>query len=198
MALVYFLVLVVFCLISWWAIRWFLNRYFSSKPWHRWVRYAVWLGCIVLLTFDSIYYQVVVVHGMCEADQKRVYPIPPASLVVAGPYSNEDVRIANKNKSVEGVYWWPCAKSSTYQEGRCLLANVVFQETENRLKFGAIYREEVLKNTLNGDIYLQIRFYRPAGQWLTRKLFGFGFIWTKQSEKCGDGFWNEERPIILD
>ena len=90
MALVHFLVFLAFCIACVAAIHWLLKRFASSKPWHRWIRYGVWLSFIGLLTFDSIYYQIAVVHGMCKADQERVYPTPPASLVVAGPYTTEE------------------------------------------------------------------------------------------------------------
>ena len=198
MALIHFLVFFGFCVACWWVIHWLLKRYVSSKPWHRWVRYAVWAGCIGLLTFDSIYYQVVVVHGMCEADKKRVYPAPPASLVVVGPYSKSEVKQANKDKTLQGSYWWPCIKSSTNQMGECLLKDVVIQENTNQLRFGAYFDELVIKNIINRDTYLQYRWYRPAGQWISMKLFGFGIIWTDQPEICGDGVGNEEQPIYLD
>ena len=114
MALIHFLVFFGFCVACWWVIHWLLKRYVSSKPWHRWVRYAVWAGCIGLLTFDSIYYQVVVVNGMCSADQKRTYPTPPASLVMGGPYIGESEIIS---APYPNSYRWKCIKHSTNQQG---------------------------------------------------------------------------------
>ena len=198
MALIHFLVFFGFCVACWWVIHWLLKRYVSSKPWHRWVRYAVWAGCIGLLTFDSIYYQVAVVHGMCEADKKRTYPAPPASLVVVGPYSKSEVEQANKDKSLQGSYWWPCTKISTKKSGECLLNKVVIQRTSNPLKFGMSYDEWALKNIENGEVYLQRRWYNAVGQWVSKKIFGFGIIWVDQPEKCKDGFWSIEQPIYLD
>lgn len=197
MALVHFLVFFGFCVACWWIIHWLLKRYVSSKPWHRWVRYAVWVSCIGLLTFDSIYYQVVVVHGMCAADQKRVYPTPPASLVVVGPYSDTEIKLANKDNNLRGVYWWPCIKSSTNQVGKCLIKDVTMQKTAGQLLFGASFNETSLKNIINGDVYLQIRRYQAMGQWISMKIFGFGIIWVDQPEMCKDGFWNKEQPILL-
>ena len=195
MALVYFLVLVIFCLTSWWVIRWFLNRYFSSKPWHRWVRYAVWLGCIVLLTFDSFYYQVVVVHGMCEADKKRVYPTPPASLVVGGPYMSED---AIRSANLKNTYRWSCQEKLTYLKGICLINGVSTYNQDELLPFGSRVSRFIIRDNKTNQIYRVWFQYEQAGQWLTRKIFGFGFVWVKQPSKCEEGFWSPEFSILLD
>ena len=195
MALIHFLVFFGFCIACWWVIHWLLKRYVSSKPWHRWVRYAVWAGCIGLLTFDSIYYQVAVVHGMCEADKKRIYPTPPASLVVGGPYKSEsDLRSAN----LKGTYRWSCQKKSINLQGTCLIGGISVYDEKQVLPFGGDISKYIIKDAKTNQIY-RVRFaYTQVGQWLSTKIFDFGIIWTKQPRECEEGFWSPEYPIILD
>ena len=194
MALVYFLIWVGFCFTSWWVIRWFLRRYFSSKPWHRWVRYAVWLGCIVLLTFDSIYYQVVVVHGMCEADKNRVYPAPPASLVVSGPYSKDELR----NKLESDAYTpWICKKVDTNNTGYCILEGLKRNKFVEKFPFGGSAEVLEIRDSINQTLYYKSVSYNQSGQWLTRKIFGFGFIWQEQPKSC-EIVRSNEQMIYLD
>ena len=192
MALVHFLVFFGFCVACWWVIHWFLKRYVSSKPWHRWVRYAVWVGCIGLLTFDSIYYQIAVVHGMCEADKKRTYPAPPASLVVGGPYTDDELM----NLPSEQRYpSWPCKKRTTEKYGSCVLTNVLIEERHIQLLGGSV-DELLVKNQTTGEIYKKGVTYRQTAQWLSRTLFGFGIIWTELPESC-KFIQSKKQEIIL-
>ena len=197
MALVHLLVFLVFCVVCWWVIKWLLNRYVSSKPWHRWIRYAVWVGCIGLLTFDSIYYQVAVVHGMCEADKKRIYPAPPASLVVGGPYTDAEVEdiFRKRNRTYAS---WQCVKTFTGLMGRCLVDGLTFDEKEIRLPFGGWIKEFVSKNPITNEIYYRRTSYEQEGQWLSKVIFGFGIIWQPQPDSCNNVYSNKTSIIHLD
>ena len=195
MALVHFLVFLAFCIACVAAIHWLLKRFASSKPWHRWIRYGVWLSFIGLLTFDSIYYQIAVVHGMCKADQERVYPIPPASLVVGGPYTTEENILSSPYKN---TYRWKCIQKFTNVQGVCLIDGVIAYDDDQKLPFDNIAYRYILQNIKTKEIY-KVRFsYGQSAQWLSMKIFGFGIIWTSQPEKCEHGFWSPELPIVVD
>ena len=183
MALIHFLVFFGFCVACWWVIHWLLKRYVSSKPWHRWVRYAVWAGCIGLLTFDSIYYQVAVVHGMCEADKKRIYPTPPASLVVGGPYTDEEVESIFKQQN-RSYPTWMCIQQSTGIKGQCIVNGLVSSKNKVKLPFGGAVNEFILNNPITNETYYRMTNYEQEGQWLSRVIFGFGIIWTEQPKSC--------------
>ena len=66
------------------------------------------------------------------------------------------------------------------------------------LPFGGSTSQLITKNIKTDEIY-RVRFqYEQAGQWLSKRIFGFGIIWTEQPVKCEEGFWSPEYPIILD
>jgi hypothetical protein len=92
MSLIYFLFLILFYGTCCFAIYWLLKHFVSDKPWHQWVRYGVWLSFVGLLTFDTIYYKIVVVDGLCAGDKTRVYPEPPASYVIAVASSEDELK----------------------------------------------------------------------------------------------------------
>lgn len=195
MALIHFLVFFGFCVACWWVIHWLLKRYVSSKPWHRWVRYAVWAGCIGLLTFDSIYYQVAVVHGMCEADKKRIYPTPPASLVMGGPYTDEEVESIFKQQN-RSYPTWMCIQQSTGIKGQCIVNGLVSSKNKVKLPFGGAVNEFILNNPITNETYYRMTNYEQEGQWLSRVIFGFGIIWTEQPKSC-EVVHSKEQTILI-
>ena len=197
MALVCLLIFLIFCSICIALIRWILKRFFFQKPWHRWVRYAVWIGFVGILTFDTLYYQIAVVYKMCAEDQKRIYPTPPASLVVVGPYSEEEVQREILENKFQGVTWWPCRKTSSHQSGKCLLKGVVVNENILKIRFGGTVEEFTIKDALDNEIYYKRTIYDQYSGWANVKICVFGMIWIKQPESC-DVVHSKEQPIILD
>lgn len=196
MSLVYFAFVLAFYGLCIFVIYWLLKRYVSSKPWHRWVRYAVWLSFIGLLTFDSIYYQIVVVNGMCKADKSRVYPAPPASYVTGGPYTPEQLKTIYGDK---GYYGWPCRQQSTGLSGTCIYDGEKLKLSEYTIKlpFGGAREIHEVKD-FNGIIYYRSVIYTQNGQWITNKLFGFGFVLYKQPESCRNTYRSTETEITID
>jgi hypothetical protein len=158
MALVHFLIFLTFCIACWWVIRWLMRRYLSSKPWHRYVRWLVWLLCIGLLTFDSIYYKIVVVDGMCAADKTRVYPAPPKEYVVAGPFDEGDSKISSLLQSSESRGWMKCESRSLSKVGICIVENLKLEKTRFTLHFGGDVRGGLTK--LNSPISDKV--YSPS------------------------------------
>ena len=197
MALVCLLIFLSFCLISIVLIHWVLKHFFSEKPWHRLVRYVVWLGFLGLLTFDTLYYQIAVVYKMCVEDQKRVYPTPPASLVVVGPYTEEEVQREIRENKFQGVTWWPCIKTSSHQSGDCLLKNVILDKTIKNIRFGGTVKEFIIKNPKTNDIYFRETNYDQYARWADVKICVFGMIWIKQPNSC-NRISNTQTPIYLD
>ena len=176
------------------SIAWLLHKYVSSKPWHRWIRYGVWLGFVGLLTFDSIYYQIAVVHGMCKADQERVYPTPPASLVVGGPYTDEQIK---KIEIPFGHFIWPCQKTTDNMVSRCIINGITYEQKNYPLAFGGNRKEFVLKNILDNKVYYKNIYYEQGAQWFSKQIFGYGFVWLPQPESC-ESIRGLKQTIILD
>lgn len=76
--------------------------------------------------FDPVYYFFWIEHGMYEADRTRVYPAPPASYVVAGPMSKEELEtyLTQLPKEERNALWsWSCHLNEQGQKV-CLVKNI--------------------------------------------------------------------------
>jgi hypothetical protein len=194
MSLLYLLFVIVFYGFCVFAIYWLLKHFVSKKPWHRWVRYGVWLSFVGLLTFDTIYYQIAVVHGMCAADKEKVYVAPPVNYVTGGVHS--DIT-AIKFYADKNHYGWLCKEQSTEKYGTCIVENLHTNKYEMPLLFGGSKEVLEIVDNQNDTVYYSEVVYRQVGQWLTRKLFGFGFVFYPQPESCDRPFYSKDTPIII-
>ncbi|MGL4767600.1 MAG: hypothetical protein ACRCV6_05925 [Formosimonas sp.] len=202
MALIQFLMICGFVLVCWWCVRWLLKRFLSSKSWHRYVRWLVWFGFVGLFTFDTIYYQVVVVHGLCQDNQKRVYSAPPAEYVVAGPFSDEEIKkthLTSDYLKASAIYHfgtWPCKDTASNKIGKCTIKNVIFEDFQQDLIFG---KEDGVrwKDVSNNKTYSSVKHYQQNPQWLINKILSLGGIdFFGQPKEC-DSFSSIEQPIIF-
>ena len=185
-------------------IRKLMKRFLNSKPWHKYLRRGIWIGIFTLMFFDPVYYFFWIEHGMCKADRARVYPAPPASYVVAGPMSKEELKTSNTNKKLsetENIRTWLCHQKNREDYQFCIIKNIYHDSEYNPIFFGFIRHSSFEQDVQNHEIrYAESYEYETDGHWLTRFLFGYKIKWRQSYASlfsCANTYYTKQVPINL-
>ncbi len=185
-------------------IRKLMKRFLDNKPWHKYLRRGIWIGIFTLMFFDPVYYFFWIEHGMCKADRARVYPAPPASYVVAGPMSKEELEtyLTQLPKEERNALWsWSCHLNEQESQKVCLVKNIeTTYLNKNILGFGFVRESTSIQDLLDGTKFREFISYEPDGHWLTKVLFGYKINFINDYTdwfSCVDRFRSQEISIKL-
>ena len=201
------IVIIGYALLIWLIVR-LLRRYLGSdKAWHKKARRAVWLTLAALMLIDPVYYYFGIVHGHCADDRARVYPAPPASYVVAGPMSHEEISkldLAPYETGEELIYYWRCEKSGVNGDNNyCAVRHLSRSggELNKKTPFGFARDAIGAYSDVNTQkLYSESYEYRGDGHWLTNLLFGvkINFIDYERWSSCSQMSDSKDSIINLD
>ena len=184
-------------------IRKLMKRFLNSKPWHKYLRRGIWIGIFTLMFFDPVYYFFWIEHGMCKADRARVYPAPPASYVVAGPMSKEELETYLTQLPKEernALRSWSCQLNGQESKNICLIKNIKLKLQHDSLPFGFVHNSDAFQNSIDNEKYQEFIQYETNGHWLTKFLFGYKIKWRQSYASlfsCANTFYTKEVPINL-
>ena len=186
------------------VIRKLMKRFLNSKPWHKYVRRGIWISILTLMFFDPVYYYFWIEHGMCKADRERIYPAPPASYVIAGPMSSNELEKFNVSNSLvenEQIRTWSCYQNSRINGQFCMVKNIKHDSEDKPILFGFVrssfFEYDIQDNRVR---YSESYKYETDGHWLTRFLFGYKIKWIASYEKifsCAKIFDTGQVPINI-
>jgi hypothetical protein len=185
-------------------IRKLMKRFLNSKPWHKYLRRGIWIGIFTLMFFDPVYYFFWIEHGMCKADRARVYPAPPASYVVAGPMSGEELSRYQDGRTADEIHgntMWACKWILKNQTERCFIENLRSGKEAKLLAFSFVRESSYEIDTTNNQRYSEYYNYDTDGHWLTRFLFGYRIKFINSYKglfSCATKVNAGHTPIILD
>jgi hypothetical protein len=157
-------------------IRKLMKRFLNSKPWHKYLRRGIWIGIFTLMFFDPVYYFFWIEHGMCKADRARVYPAPPASYVVAGPMSGEELSRYQDGRTADEIHnnsRWDCKWKNSNQVESCYINNTIRDSARDLTVFSFVRDSDYQADLNSHQRYSEYYNYDTDGHWLTRFLFGY-------------------------